>query len=51
MKMKSLLQDWQLREEMLSCGPDMAPLICAKTTDWMHVASLPCDVHTALVDA
>ncbi len=51
MKSISLLKDWQLREEMLSTTAEMAPLVTKKTDDWMAIASLPCDVHQALMDA
>lgn len=50
MKTKSLLKEWQLREERLSCGAEMAQMIECKQAGWMDVPSLPCDVHMALVD-
>jgi len=50
MKTKSLLKNWRLREEMLSCGPELAQLVAGKTDGWMQVPTLPCDVHMALVD-
>ena len=50
MKTLSLLKDWTLREEPLSCGVQMAQLIARKEGDWMQVPTLPCDVHMALVD-
>lgn len=50
MKTKSLLKNWRLREEMLSCGPEMAQLVAGKTDGWMKVSTLPCDVHMALAD-
>ena len=50
MKTKSLLKDWRLREEQLSCGPEMAQVVLNKQDGWMAVPTLPCDVHMALVD-
>lgn len=51
MRSINLLENWHLRDEELSCGPEMAPIIQRKQQDWMEVSSLPCDVHMALVDA
>ena len=48
MKTKSLLRNWQLREESLFCGPEQAALIAKKQDGWMQIDSLPCDVHMAL---
>lgn len=50
MKTKSLLKDWRLREEWLSCGPEMAQAVQNKPDGWMQIPTLPCDVHMALVD-
>lgn len=49
MRTKALMQDWQLREEPLFVGAQDAALVQMKTTDWMDVESLPCDVHVPLV--
>jgi len=51
MKTISLLKDWRLRDERLSCGPDMAQLVRNKKEGWMQVASLPCDIHVPLIEA
>lgn len=48
MKTKSLLKDWLLREEPLSCGMEQAALVAQKTDGWMTVPKVPCDVHMAL---
>ena len=48
MKTRSLLKDWQLREESLSCGVEQAALIADKVDGWMSVLKVPCDVHMAL---
>lgn len=48
MKTRSLLKDWQLREEPLSCGVEQAALIADKADGWMSVLKVPCDVHMAL---
>ncbi len=49
MKIRKLMESWQLRDEMLSCGPDQAAFVEQKTDGWMEVPSLPCDVHMALM--
>lgn len=51
MRSINLLENWRLRDEELSCGPEMAAIVSLKQQDWMEVPSLPCDVHMALVDA
>ena len=48
MKTRSLLKDWQLREEPLSCGIAQAHLVAEKIDGWMPVPAVPCDVHMAL---
>ena len=48
MKTISLLKDWLLREEPLSCGVEQAALVAGKTDGWMTVSKVPCDVHMAL---
>ncbi len=50
MKTLSLLKEWVLREEPLSCDVQMAQLVQQKQENWMQVPTLPCDVHMALVD-
>jgi len=51
LKHYSLLDNWTLREEPLSCPPELAPAILQKQEGWMSVPTLPCDVHMALMDA
>ena len=48
MKTKSLLKNWLLREEPLTCGMDQAASVAKKTDGWMTVSKVPCDVHMAL---
>ena len=50
MRIKSLRESWQLREEPLFVSAKDATLVQAKTTDWMEVESLPCDVHEPLIE-
>ena len=48
MKTRSLLENWQLREEPLTCGMEQASLVAEKTEGWMTAPKVPCDVHMAL---
>lgn len=47
----SLNQDWKLREEALSVGKSRAEDVSARTEGWMAVPSVPCDIHTPLIQA
>jgi len=50
MRVKSLMQTWQLREEPLHVTAADAHLVQEKTENWMDVATLPCDVHVPLTE-
>lgn len=47
---KSLMQNWQLREEPLAATAAEANRIVQKLDGWMEVKSLPCDVHMPLIE-
>ena len=47
---KSLMQNWQLREEPLAATAAEANSIVQKLDGWMDIKSLPCDVHMPLIE-
>ena len=47
---KSLLKNWQLREEALNITAEDALNVLQKSDGWMDVKSLPCDVHMPLIE-
>lgn len=45
----SLNQDWELRYENLSWGPEMFPSVLNKMDGWFK-CDVPCDVHSPLIE-
>lgn len=45
----NLNKEWKLTYENLSWGPEMAPAVLDKKTEWI-VCDVPCDVHMPLIE-
>ncbi|MFC2159839.1 sugar-binding domain-containing protein [Actinomycetota bacterium] len=46
----NLNNNWKLKEEELSFGPEKMPEVSRRQEGWMEEISVPCDIHTPLIE-